>query len=642
MSSLLLLAPVVVAVGLAWRWTRSRRHLDLAAALDAPWFLWPLSRLAIYRYMVREAHADLWEQTGMFHLVDNKKHPLPAWRCIFIDKHNDTWRVRIRVRRGFPQGDEEVDGKINPKKAVVNNARGTLDLGKVEVRWHWRLWLSHVEITPRRVLPAKAFFRDNDVRELVEAELTKNPTALPYMLLGKDEPYSVDLDDIPHVGISAGTGGGKSALIRFLVAAPLWADPRTFAIVADRKEFSQRGLAEIPGVIYARDPEEINNVLIAVWEEVERRNKECASYGLNRLPDYPRIVLGLEEINITYQSLNSWWRQNNGYQKGLAPGIYALDQILCAGRQVKVNCIIEGQDVNNRVVSGSGAGTVNIDEWILANYDPNTWKRLAMGHEWVQPSSHPGWCIAIRSRQLTEGQRIFMADGERKHGGRFDAYEWLKNLDHSERQANLEQFMLNGGLLELSPSPASPTPPPSKTMLTPELGHQEPVDHDEEPNYRTLRELESRPWCPWRSGTLARYARDPLMEFPDPQIEVVKGVAGRYSERAVREWTEDRLLGGGNKDYGVYFVVWALADGRPGVKIGMTGNLKGRFRKWNLGTREWPSPFLLHWIPCDDKYAAKDEEDAQHDKWHDYHDHLELFRREGELATWLERQKVAA
>jgi hypothetical protein len=639
MSSALVLIPIVVAVVLAVRWVRSRRHLDLGDALDAPWWLFPLSRLAIYRYFACELAADLWEQLGW---VNREGKPIAAWHWIFIDQHNGTWRVRIRVRRGFKQGDEETDGKDDPKREVVNQARGTLDLGRPNVEWKFRLALSHVVLTPRRVLPAKAFFRDRDVRDLVEAELTRNPTALPYMLLGKDEPYSVDLDEIPHVGISAGTGGGKSALIRFLVAAPLWADPRTFAIVADRKEFSQRGLAEIPGVIYAREPEEINSVLLAVWEEVGRRNKECASFGLNRLPDYPRIVLGLEEINITYQSLNSWWRQQ-GHSKGLAPGVYALDQILCAGRQVKVNCIIEGQDVNSRVISGSGAGTVNIDEWILANYDPNTWNRLAMGHPWVQPNDHHGWCIAIRSRQITEGQRIFMADGEPKHGGRFDAYDWLKDIDHSERQANLEQFMLNGGLLELSRG-ESPTPRPSKTKLTPELdaGDEEPIDHDEEPNYRTLRELESRPWCPWKPGTLSRYARDPHLEFPEPQIEVVKGIAGRYSERAVREWVEDRLLGGGNKDYGVYFVRWALSDGTSGVKIGMTGNLKGRFRKWNLGTREWPSPFLLHWISCDDKYAADAEEKAQHRKWRDYHDHLELYRLEGELAAWLERQKVAA
>ena len=185
-------------------------------------------------------------------------------------------------------------------------------------------------------------------------------------------------------------------------------------------------------------------MLVAVWEEIDDRNKKCKAVGRGVLPTFPRIILGLEEINITYSSLNSWWRQDNGYHKGLAPGVYALDQILCAGRAAHVNAIIEGQDVTDRTISGAGAGTVNIAVRILAEYDQNAWKRLAHGHDWIQPISHkaqPGWSVVVHGLEVEQCQRFWFDDGEpdKKTGvpAPFEAYEWLTAQDTNGHRAEV-------------------------------------------------------------------------------------------------------------------------------------------------------------------------------------------------------------
>jgi len=174
MSSLLVLIPMAVALGFTVRWMRSRRDLDLADALDVPWWQWLPSRIAIIRYQVREAHADLWRHTGMHTGTGDDAVPYPAWRCVVIDRHNGTWRVRIRVKRGFLQGDGVED--VRAQQAVVNNARGTLALGRVHVKWHFQGRLSHVAITPEKLLPKKAPFVAPNIRRRLEAALTERPT----------------------------------------------------------------------------------------------------------------------------------------------------------------------------------------------------------------------------------------------------------------------------------------------------------------------------------------------------------------------------------------------------------------------------------------------------------------------------------
>jgi hypothetical protein len=789
-AQLLALAVLAVAVVVAVRRTKARwsnawRRLELAHLLAQPWYLWPVARVGIESW--RQAlHHELFEVCGF---AEARQPTRIAARYISIRRKNGRPWIKVKVRRGFPEGDDEIDGKTCPKRLVEQQITQT-----TRVRWDfkWDFWFlrRHVIATPRQVVPRTAFARDSDVLDAIEAHLVDHRTAPPIALGRGDRLVAIDMDtEAPHLLISAGTIGGKSGTIRTLMAEMLWADPEAVGVIADKKEFSQRGLVHVPGVVYARSNEEINNALVAVWHEIERRNYECAQVGMGALPHFPRIVLGLEEVNVTYNQLNGWWRRHPDYDRKLAPGVYALDNILCCGRQAQVNCIVEGQDVNKRVISGSGAGTVNIAVRVLAEFDKPTWDRLAQGHEWRPPIPHkaqPGHCWVIHGSEIHEGQRIYFTDGEpdRKTGEPtpFEAYEWLKDrragrawaaellpqlalprgssrqdpttdeqdqehrayrpstqAQHSSsseesrprhrsgsgpkgthdltvgfdpsvqvvdgptvlvdgasptgvtepRQSQPTQ--VGGGVLEHESRLSSPpTLPPVNTTVNPPGGRdrKENPEHpgvmgcdsnldpnltlrpptnpptptsgfsvrsggdasmleiqsgspscpdDTEPNFRTLRELEGREWCPWRPGTLGRHARNPDLEFPEPVIKGRGQMPGRWSERAVREWVADYLDRGGEP--GMY-VVRQPGDDWSLVKIGETINLRGRLRRWNQYTAADPWRYVVLWIPCESKAAAQWLEALAHWEFDEYHEDLEFFRYGPRLQAWVERQRA--
>lgn len=72
---------------------------------------------------------------------------------------------------------------------------------------------------------------------------------------------SVDLDaDSPHVLISAGTGGGKSTILRTICCQ--FIHNGALAFVLDFKRISHTGARGVPGVSYCRDIAEIHDALV--------------------------------------------------------------------------------------------------------------------------------------------------------------------------------------------------------------------------------------------------------------------------------------------------------------------------------------------------------------------------------------------
>ncbi|KPC70837.1 hypothetical protein ADL27_53420, partial [Streptomyces sp. NRRL F-6602] len=91
-----------------------------------------------------------------------------------------------------------------------------------DVTFSWQLEGKnhHLVIKQAPRPPSKALFSDPEVRKMVE----KMPE--PARLIGlshRGRPVSVDLDsESPHVLVSAGTGGGKSVILRAIFAQLLW------------------------------------------------------------------------------------------------------------------------------------------------------------------------------------------------------------------------------------------------------------------------------------------------------------------------------------------------------------------------------------------------------------------------------------
>jgi hypothetical protein len=519
------------------------------------------------------------------------------------------------------------------------------DLRDVDYKWFDKGNSSYLKILPELVVPKRAPFANPDIRAAIDTALARCPTAPPFMLARGDAPYGVDLDaESPHVLISAGTIGGKSTTIRFIIGALLKADDEAVAVIADKKEHSQRGLAAVPGVVVAREDEEINNALVAVWEEVQRRNKVCRDVPLGEsMPLFPRIVVGLEEINVTEKSLNAWWRKTQGTRAGQAPGIYALDNILCMGRAVRTNVILDGQAVTHKSM-GSGAGAVNIALRILAEYDPNAWTRLAHGAEWIQPISHkvqPGWCVAIHGREVVEGQRIYITDEQ--------VYGWLMEVDNAGRSKNLPEPLRP----ELLPALASdfpirtPQAPDHRLIAVPaetrtpsmqeiQVGDSD-VGNDGEVDYVTLRALAEDESIGMSLPALRKASQRP--HFP----KAVPMPAGyEYSRRAVIAWIEDqprRRRQARRRPGVVYFIVGGgipYVNGQ--VKIGYTArDIEVRVKE--LGYRPGD---VIKLVNVEAPRAGERLPDKDwHERFAPYAVHpedpwSELFWIRGELAEFLE------
>ncbi|MFF3706763.1 helicase HerA domain-containing protein [Streptomyces phaeochromogenes] len=106
--------------------------------------------------------------------------------------------------------------------------------------------------------PAKAFLKDPKIWELV----ANSKESTPVIGVGSGgRAVSVDLGvDSLHVLISAGTGGGKSTILRCICCQFVHND--ALAFVLDFKRISHTWACGVPGVTYCRDVAEIHDALI--------------------------------------------------------------------------------------------------------------------------------------------------------------------------------------------------------------------------------------------------------------------------------------------------------------------------------------------------------------------------------------------
>jgi hypothetical protein len=103
----------------------------------------------------------------------------------------------------------------------------------------------------------------------------------------------------------------------------------------------------LPNVAYARDDEELHELLLALQKEVDRRNRladQTADIEGNVKGNVgPRIFVIAEELNAAMKRPRQYWRRERGAgDPGRWPALDALDEILFTGRQVRVNVLMIG------------------------------------------------------------------------------------------------------------------------------------------------------------------------------------------------------------------------------------------------------------------------------------------------------------
>jgi hypothetical protein len=246
----------------------------------------------------------------------------------------------------------------------------------------------YLNFTPKPVPPSLVSF------DMVRDAILATTQDKPVLGLGaRAETVHLDFTgEIAHLAASIGTGGGKSSLLRLLVAQFAYHGVKSFT-VCDVKWVSLQGMEEVPGLKVYRDVEDIWDAIALERAEMDRRYKEMLA-NPNRV--FPRRVLILEEQNAFALETMIRWREvrPQGDKRNTAPVWNDIGLLLLKARQVNMNLI----GVYQRMTADSTGGGTYRDQYglkLLSRFSIQAWDTLVGTRPRGVSSAIPGRSIAV-------------------------------------------------------------------------------------------------------------------------------------------------------------------------------------------------------------------------------------------------------
>jgi hypothetical protein len=317
-----------------------------------------------------------------------------------------------RVRLQLPEG---MLATADVKRVISTALSDKLALEGTQIEWSTVGKAPAAIVTTSTPPPAKVTFGH------LAAEVAAARESAPVIGLGRNGSIiTADYEaDSPHVLVSAGSGGGKSTIVRGLAAQGL--HNGGLSVICDIKRISHTWARGLPNVFYSRDIEEIHNMLIRIKGEVDRRNvlvdelaDENGDVSAEALAQIgPRIQLVMEEMNATANRLTAYWRKTREKtDPTVSPAVEALADILFMGRAVMVNVIAVAQMMTAKTLGGPESRE-NFATRIMARYTVNAWKML-VPEVWPMPrrSNHPGRVQVVIAGAARETQVVYFTPAE--------------------------------------------------------------------------------------------------------------------------------------------------------------------------------------------------------------------------------------
>lgn len=220
------------------------------------------------------------------------------------------------------------------------------------------------------------------------------------------------VSDSPHIGLSAGTGAGKSMMTRAVIMQVLrwgWG-----VIILDWKAESHTWAKGLPGVKYCVTEEAIHDTLVDIGEQVDIRKTQGMDGRAN-------VLVVCEEWNMTAVLLSEYWsalrsmadKEEKRTMPVRSPALRGFGSLLFAGRQFGMFCFLIAQRMSNRVFNGNTDLRENIQIRMMARYSPQTWKMLigdACKH--VRKPKELGRWVVWAQDEITFVQGILVTDEE--------------------------------------------------------------------------------------------------------------------------------------------------------------------------------------------------------------------------------------
>jgi hypothetical protein len=389
---------------LAWLWTGDR-HTARTVTLTALATVTVFWAWRAWRALASRKHRRTWAEP--LHLVAAplvgypRALPAASWLKISPDRS----RVVAELPPGFNPDARE-------RERVVGTFTAKLGIESPDVRWQLAGPEPKLELTAAQPPPPQVTLAD--VREHLDRA---RPDDLIWGIGKRGAVVRTSLaGDSPHVGLSMGSGAGKSVTARALLAQMLYRG--AIGLILDYKMISHQWARDLPNVAIARRPGEIHAALMWLGREAERRN-EVALAGSDMDGNVhsvvgPRLIVVCEELNATVARLRAYWRQHRDGNRDLpqrSPALDALDAVSFMGRQILMNLVYIGQRLSVKASGGDGDARENVGVIAFGRYSASNWKMLAPDFAMPPKSLTPGR-IQVVSDQVRETQGVLMTAAE--------------------------------------------------------------------------------------------------------------------------------------------------------------------------------------------------------------------------------------
>jgi hypothetical protein len=219
----------------------------------------------------------------------------------------------------------------------------------------------------------------------------------------RGETVAIDFDrETPHVGLSIGTGGGKSDFLKLLIIQLLVKGVERIVLI-DPKGGSARwaeddfGRVVVPGVEIFYDLDEQWQAIADFRGRMERDYKTWRS---DRRQQFTREVLILEEQNDFASESSAYWKANKGKKDPAMPPCFDnVGRVLFKGRQANRNVVSVYQRMSVKATGGLGDIRDQYGQKIVGRFSPAAWDSLVGTRPRGKNSTVPGRMISIAGQE---------------------------------------------------------------------------------------------------------------------------------------------------------------------------------------------------------------------------------------------------
>lgn len=479
--------------------------LLLAAHMDAALLLW--APVVVYRLIRERGLVIPWVQVsingeqekerslvsrtlieGRGRWVREVVAPVARTAAVKFDRRFHPAEVEqwVSVPRDYRDGGQ-VEILLNAQATVMNDNAQRNAVKAIERRLGMRDMTYDYQLqgnAPRLVLTAPAlppeFVGFSDL--MLPLEQAKEYTFVLGMA-GK-EMLSVSLkEDSPHIALSAGSGAGKSVLIRALIAQALhwgWS-----VLILDWKGESQEWAEGLPGVRYYRTEQALHDACVSIGEEIEHRRLNRSAEDRS---ERSKMLIVSEEWGVTAPILTEYWNHQRSTAEPeekrtmplRSPANTAIMKLNFTGRSLGMCQLLVAQRFSARVTNGNADLRESFTTILMSRWKAQTFKMLAPDVKPIpRKLTRPGQWLAVTGDEAVIFQGAYLTEDE--------AREWANSGEISPASP----WSMRHSVASSQPryDSVSQTADPQDSAVTVTAGHSGAIALPAGPNLQSLVDL---------------------------------------------------------------------------------------------------------------------------------------------------------